>query len=462
MKVIEKIITYEDYNYVEGTLQFKAYGQKTHDLVHAEYFSIDRISHVHLEVEEKYLPPKLPPGINKNKVSTLTLPNKITTIIDGDYSKPYSIAYDEIIVDDSYVDEHQNIKGPRFNSTKVGSELSSTVAIKIYGLIKIERQRTETENQFEITVMPYGPGKIEVSPNLSSYSTGEKVIIKAIPDDKSIFVGYRNEYENFPQEYEIQIGEEDITIEADFISVEKAKEILSTTKDNQFSEESLKTMKTGYHKFIAKENKTYPERLKENWKNTTIKNESIGVDAQGFWEILGLVISTIFYIGILIFLIAIFGKGMLVIGLVLFVFWLFNVIAPYIFSWRGIQWIFGFIICSFLITGLVNIITNYKSYNPNKKELVDTSNIKTKEITNENTTTDYVHHITWNDYNENRYEMDLIINSDLVKKATNYKENYPPVNTELAYSSLLENLHKTSINDDYVRVIEKLDSIQSI
>jgi hypothetical protein len=162
MKVIEKIITYEDYNYVEGKLQFNAYGQKTHDLLHSEYFSIDRISHVCLEVEKKYLPPELPPGINKNKVSTLTLPDKITTIIDGDYSKPYGIAYDEIIVDDSFVDDQQNIKGPRFNSTKTGSELSSTVAIKVYGLIKIERQRTETENQYEITLIPHGPGTIEV------------------------------------------------------------------------------------------------------------------------------------------------------------------------------------------------------------------------------------------------------------------------------------------------------------
>ena len=72
MKVIEKIIKYDDYNYVEGILQFKAYGHKTADYLHAEHFSIDSISSVRLEVEQKYLTPDLPPGINKNKVSTLS------------------------------------------------------------------------------------------------------------------------------------------------------------------------------------------------------------------------------------------------------------------------------------------------------------------------------------------------------------------------------------------------------
>ena len=68
MKIIEKVIKYDDYNYVEGTLQFKAYGRTTKRLAHSEFFSIDYISDVRLEVEKKYLTPELPAGINKNKV----------------------------------------------------------------------------------------------------------------------------------------------------------------------------------------------------------------------------------------------------------------------------------------------------------------------------------------------------------------------------------------------------------
>ena len=173
MKVIEKIIKYDDYNYVEGILQFKAYGHKTADYLHAEHFSIDSISSVRLEVEQKYLTPDLPPGINKNKVSTLSFPDKIPTIVDGDYSKPYGVNYDEIIVDDSYVDKNQNITGQRFNSTKNGNELSSTVQIKVYGLIKIGRERTESEIQYEVSTKAHGPGRIEITPNKDSFRTGE-------------------------------------------------------------------------------------------------------------------------------------------------------------------------------------------------------------------------------------------------------------------------------------------------
>src|SRR5690606_33602294 len=123
MKVVEKIIKYEDYNYVEGSLQFNAHGHKTQQLLHSEYFSIDDISKVQMHVIQKHIPPSVPVGINRNKVSTLSLPQAITTIVDGDFDKPYEVVYDEIIIDDSCVDKNQNIKGIRFNSTKVGSEL---------------------------------------------------------------------------------------------------------------------------------------------------------------------------------------------------------------------------------------------------------------------------------------------------------------------------------------------------
>jgi hypothetical protein len=136
--------------------------------------------------------------------------------------------------------------------------------------------------------------------------------------------------------------------------------------------------------------------------------------------------------------------------------------SPFLFSWRGFQWLSGFILLSLLITGLINIIGNYSSNSTRKKELTQSPKIETQEIANENTTVDYVHHVVWNDYDKNRYEIDLIINSDLVKKANQYKNNHPPVNTESSYSNLLSNLYQTSMTDDYVRVKEKLDSIQQV
>src|SRR5690606_19973812 len=134
MKIIEKVIKYDDYNYVEGTLQFKAYGRTTQRLAHSEFFSIEHMSGVRLEIEKKYLATELPPSINKPKVSTLLLANKIPTIVDGDYNNPFEIAFDEIIVDDGFLDDQLNIIGRRFFTTKNGSQISSTVEIKVYGL----------------------------------------------------------------------------------------------------------------------------------------------------------------------------------------------------------------------------------------------------------------------------------------------------------------------------------------
>tara|TARA_R110002020_G_scaffold312101_1_gene527572 strand:- start:1839 stop:3590 length:1752 start_codon:yes stop_codon:yes gene_type:complete len=431
MKVIEKIITYDDYNYVEGTLQFKTYGRKTQNFPHAEYFSIDRISHVHFEVEQKYLAPDLPPGINKNKVSTLPLPGKITTIIDGDYSKPYGIEYDEIIVDDSFVDDFQNITGPRFNSTKMGSELSSTVAIRVYGLIKIKKQRTETENQFEITLISHGPGKIELSPRKGSYATGEKVSVNAIPHEKSTFVGFKNAFKSHSQEFELQIKEEDITIEADFRALLKTEE------------------KIGYSR-----------QIKDTWKNKTIKNTSLGIEAHGLWEILGLFLSVLFYIVILIILIAIFGKGILLVGLIILGFWLLNLISPFIFSWRGFRWISGFILGLFVLGGLFAIIKNFDGNTQGHGEQTENRKPETQEISKENTTVDYKHHLVWSDYDGNEYEIDLMINSDLVNSARAFKNSLPPIRTEASYSNLLSNLYQRSIRDDFEKVKLKLDSIK--
>jgi|TARA_R110000868_G_scaffold267298_1_gene526575 hypothetical protein len=432
MKVIEKIIKYDDYNYVEGILQFKAYGRKTKDLLHSEYFSIDNISSVRLEIEQKYLSPQLPPGINKNKVSTLALPDKIPTIIDGDYSKPFGIIYDEIIVDDAYVDSNHNIIGPRFNSTKNGSDLNSTIEIKVYGLIKIAKERVETEIQFEITTIAHGNGRIEVHPLKDSYQPGDVVTIKAVPEMNGGFNSWRDNYTIYPQKFDLTIANEDITIEADF---------KTEIKPSSFKGSNL-------------------ERGKNFWESTSFTNRSLGVEAIGCWEILGYVFSALFYGAILILLLLLFGRVLLVLAVIGLFIWLLSLIPIRIFSWRILQWIIGLGFLILLLNGGANFVQSFNTYRSNHvKEKIKTG-IPTKEIENENTTIDYVHHVKWKDYDSIPYEIDLVINSDLVKNATNYKNSQPNITSEASYTNLLSNLYHKSKKDDYVRVLQKLDSIR--
>tara|TARA_R110002050_G_scaffold300104_1_gene467703 strand:- start:20443 stop:22197 length:1755 start_codon:yes stop_codon:yes gene_type:complete len=432
MKVIEKIIKYDDYNYVEGILQFKAYGKKTQDFTHAEHFSIDSISSVRLEVEQKYLAPEIPPGINKYKVSTLSLPEKIPTIVNGDYSRPFGVSYDEIIVDDSFVDGNQNIIGPRFNSTKNGSELNSTVEIKVYGLIKIAKERIETEVQFEVITIAHGPGSIEVVPNQESYRSGDKITIKAIPNQKGVFLSWRDNFEVYPQAFDVTISDDDITIEADFL-------------------EDIKSSKNVGNSI---------QRGKDLWKNTSYKNKSLGFEANGCWEFIGWLFTAIFYIFILVVLISIFGKSLFIVaGIVLF-FWLLSLIPAEVFSWRIFHWLLGFGLLILFIDGATNFMNNFGRYRSDRiKENVKPV-FQTKEIENENTSVDYTHHLEWKDYDSIPYELDVVINSDLVKNATIFKNSQPNITTETSYNRLLSNLYNKAKKDDYVRLLEKLDSIQ--
>ena len=198
MKIIEKIIKYDDYNYVEGTLQFKAYGRTTKKLAHSEFFSIDNISSVRLEIDKKYLAPELHPGINKQKVSTLSLPDKIPTIVDGDYNNPFAIAFDEIIVDDDFLDDKLNIIGRRFFTTKDGIQISSTVEIKVYGLIKIAKEYIKEIVQYEIYTTAHGLGQIEIFPKKDGYVKCEKIKVKARPENNQEFLSWKDEFNAYP------------------------------------------------------------------------------------------------------------------------------------------------------------------------------------------------------------------------------------------------------------------------
>lgn len=442
MKIIEKIIKYDDYNYVEGTLQFKAYGRTTKKLAHSEFFSIDHISGVRLEIDKKYLAPELPPGINKQKVSSLLLPNKIPTIVDGDSKNPFAIAFDEIIVDDDFLDDKLNIVGRRFFTTKIGTQISSTVEIKVYGLIKIAKEYIEEIVQYEIYTTAHGLGSIEIFPKKDGYVSGEKVTIKAIPDANQEFLLWKDNYNTYPQELELEIDNDDIYIEAYFTDLIPSP-VPSIPKG-----------------FISKRLQKNLKTVRKSWRGLTYNNENIGVQNAGCGDIIGWGFTIVFYGFIVLLLISLLGKTFFIIaGIVLFIY-LLSLIPLKVFSWRFFSWlsILGFVFL--LITGLANLSDNFRSYKEEQTERINPSPV-TEEIINENETIDYAHKIKWKDYSDEWYETKLIVNSDIVQNAANYRNFQPALNDVRDYNGLLSSLYHLSQKDAYFRVIEKLDSIKA-
>lgn len=444
MKVIEKIIKYDDYNYVEGTLQFKAYGRTTKKLIHSELFSIESISSVQFEIEKKYLAPELPPGINKQKVSTLAVPDKIPTIVDGDYSKPFAIAFDEIIVDDDFLDDKNNIVGRRFFTTKNGAKISSTVEIKVYGLIKVAQEYIEEIVQYEIFTKVNGLGRIEVYPKKDSYVSGEKITVKAIPETNQEFISWSDKFNVYPREFEVEIDGEDIYVEAFFTDLIVEPIPIPPTPKKTFTKKLENTVKSA----------------KETWRRPIYTNEKIGFQNAGCGELIGWGLTIVFYGFILLLLISLFGKFFFIVAAIALVIYLLSLIPAKVFSWRIFKWLFTLGLVFILFTGLVNLSDNFRIYKEDRTEATNPLPIS-EEIINENETIDYVHEIKWKDYSDEWYETKLIINSDIVENATNYRNFQPSLNTASDYNSLLLNLYHISQRDAYFKVVEKLDSIKT-
>lgn len=450
MKIIEKVIKYDDYNYVEGTLQFKAYGRTTKRLAHSEFFSIEYISSVRFKVEKRYLAPELPPGINKNKVSTLNLPEKITTIVDGDYNKPFNITFDEIIVDDDFLDINQNIVGRRFFTVKEGTQISSTVEIKVYGLIKIAQDYIEKTILYEVYTTAHGLGTIEVHPKKDGYLPGELLKIRAVPQTNQQFRFWGADFIEHSEEFEVEIGESDLYIDGFFTEL----------NSDPIPQPPPKPIPSPQLKPIGKQVRSLVKEAQNKFNNPIYTNEKIGVKEAGCGELIGWGLGIIFYGFILLLFIALLGKYFFILAAIVLVIYLLSLIPTQIFSWRILRWLLGLGFIFILLTGLVNISDNFKTYKRDRTERVNPIPIS-EEVKNENSTIDYVHEIRWKDYSDEWYETKLVVNSDIVESAKNYRNFQPTLNSTSDYNSLLSKLYQKSQRDAYFRVTEKLDSIKS-
>lgn len=444
MKIIEKIIKYDDYNYVEGTLQFKAYGRTTKRLAHSEFFSIESISSVRFEIEKKYLAPELPSGINKNKVSALTLPEEIPTIVDGDYSNPFNIVFDELIVDDDFLDDKLNIVGRRFFTNKNGSQISSTVEIKVYGLIKIAQEYIERIVQYEVFTGVIGLGRIEVYPKKDFYITGEKITIKAIPDANQEFLGWEDDLNLLPQEFQVKIDQEDLHIQGVFTDI-----IVEPIPASPLSVKEAITTKV---REVAK-------NTGKAWHRPVSTSPTLGINNLGCGEFFGWVFAIVFYGLILVLLISLFGKYFFITAAIVLLIYLINLVPIKYFSWSMFNWLFIVGLVFLLFTGLANFSDNFRTYKKDRTEQI-TPVPSVEELINENKTIDYVHEIKWKDYSDEWYETKLIINSDIVENAATYRNFLPTLNSTSEYNNLLSNLYQISKRDAYFKVIQKLDSIK--
>lgn len=450
MKTIEKIIKYEDYNYVEGTLQFKAYGKKVSETKSGEFFSIDSISSARLEVDQKFLPPELPKGINLNKVSTLYLPDKIPTIVDGDYLNPYAVQYDEIIVDDDYVDNHGNIKGQRFFTNKSTDKISSTVEIKVYGLIKMPQQRIEKYHQYEISKIIEGDGEIILSPLKQFYDVGDRVKVTAKPKEIDGFLGWSEQYSAASQSFDLEIKDEDVDLTAFFTEVPAFVSPIGLEND-------LETLTKASSPIIGKAKEVFREPVRK-WNQAKVENKTLGIEASGCWSIIGLIFQVLFYAALLFVLIAIFGKWLLFIGGIILILWLISLLPSSLFSWRFLQYVLGLGFAVLLISGFINVFNNLDTFRTTSSS--DTIP-QTVETINENESKDFLHHIKWQDYDRTIYETDLVINSDLVNYSSKNKNRLPSMRTANDYNLLLSNLHSKS-GDAYLRIMPKMDSIKVV
>ena len=188
--------------------------------------------------------------------------------------------------------------------------------------------------------------------------------------------------------------------------------------------------------------------------------EKIGVENAGWGDFIGWGFTIVFYGFILILLISVLGKTFFILAGIVLLVYLLNLIPLKVFSWRLFNWLLGLGFVFLIITGLANLSDNFRTYKKERTETIKPVPV-TEEIVNENETIDYEHEIKWKDYSNEWYETKLIVNSDIVKNAANYRNLQAPLSSTMDYYGLLSNLYLISQKDAYFRVIEKLDSIKT-
>ncbi|WP_047547312.1 hypothetical protein [Psychroserpens sp. Hel_I_66] len=462
MKIIETVIVYEDYNYVEGNLKLKFSGVKLNQFINGDEFSIENILSTKLYVYKKYIAPNVPTGINKDRVFALQLPYNISTYVnDGDKELAFNANFDKIICDDAFVTEKGELKIDRYNTVKDEGKIFSTINVKVFGLKKNNREEIEKVSFYELFPSVVGEGEIEIEPKKEYYAFGEKVKIKAIPKNNSKFIEWRKDFSHFDSD-EIDLGiEKDVYFKAVFVE----SEIIDSSKSSTFLDDFKIAYKSNkrLNSIIGKSKASFNSNTAYN--NTKPSNINVGCFGAFFegvgilFQVIGYLISALFFIGFLTVLISIFGWYSLWIAVFIAAMWLIPKLFQFLGRFNILGYLFnllfiGIVLLSFY--NLFNVINTGSSSIPTKPKRVP----KTIENVKENTSIDFIHFVEWEDSDKNKYSTNLKVNSDYVLYESNIKQTFPNLYTELDYNSLLGKLSIESKESLYF-VFRSLDSIKS-
>ncbi|SFN61419.1 hypothetical protein SAMN04487989_10228 [Bizionia echini] len=445
MKIIETVIVYEDYNYVEGNLELKFSGTRLSEK--NEKFSIENILSTKLYVTKKHIAPNIPFGINRDRVFALQLPYTIPTYVtDNDKQLAFNANYDKIICDDNFVTENGELKIDRFNTIKDQGKIFSTLNVTVYGLKKNKREEVEKVTFYELFPNVIGDGTIEINPKKEYYAIGEKIKIKAKPNKNASFIKWKEDFSEFDTEEVHFVVEKDTRFEAVFTEFQAQH----TTKLGSI----IESVKQAYGSNARLGNNT-PET--ENVGCLESLFEGIGV----IFQIIGYLIYAAILIGILVALISAFGwYSLWIIGFFV-ALWLLPKLFQVLGRFNILGYLFNLLFLGIIILSIYNLTTITSSNSSNNFTPPNPTEVpKTIEKVKENTSIDYIHLVEWKDFDENNYSTYLKVNSDYVTYENNVKQSFPYLRTEQDYNSLLNTLHTESEESLYF-IYQSLDSIKA-
>ena len=456
MKIIETVIIYEDYNYVEGNLELKFSGSRLNQFINGNEFSIENILSTKLYVYKKYISPEIPLGINKNRVFSIQLPHNIPTYINNEKEHlAFNVNFDEIICDDRFVTENGKLKINRLNTVKEQGEIFSTLNVTVYGLKKNKRQEVEKISFYELFHTVSGNGKIEVNPKKEFYSLGEKVSVKAIPNANAQFIRWEEDFSKYDKEEVDFVIEKDLRFEA----------VFSKLKENYGFVEDIDDKKTKINSLIDCAKKAYKYSYKFNNEDSieTERTGCLGSFFEGlgvFFQVIGYLIYGVFLLGLITLLISALGWHSLWLIAFFVLLWLIPKLFNLINKFAFLGYLFNLLIIGLVVVSCYNLFSvsrsssNYNPPNPKKTP-------ETIEKRKENLSIDYVHFIEWEDSQKSRYSTHLRVNSDYVTYEGNVKNSFPSLRSEQDYNTLLNRLYTESEESLYF-IYKSLDSIKII
>lgn len=446
MKIIETVIVFEDYNYVEGNLEIKFSGVRLTELNNSDEFSVESILSIKLYVTKKHIAPDIPLGIIRDRVFALQLPQSIPTFInEGNTQLAFDATFDKIICDDSFVTERGELIIDRYNTVKDDNNIFSTINVKVYGLKKQKREEIEKVSFYELFPNVEGDGIIKIKPKKEYYAVGEKVSIKAIPNENAEFISWQDDFSEFEsKDIEFTI-EKDVHFKAVFTEYEVVQ-------------------KTAISSFVNKTKRAYNRSSRFGSNKKTESAGCIGSFFEGLgilFQIIGYLIYAAFVIGFLTVLISAFGWYSLWILGFFAALWLLPKLFQFLGRFNVLGYLFNLLFFCIILLSLYNVVNIFEASSSNSFVTPKPQKTpKTIENVKENNSIDYIHFVEWQDSYKNNYSTYLKVNSDFVTYENNIKQSFPSLRTEQDYNRLLNKLSQESEESLYF-VYKSLDSIKS-